>query len=134
MSSSTDRLRNLVENELGEASEEDVQARIDELDDLEAGIDDARFREQLEVLSTLAGETRFRIVRLLDAADEDLAIAELSPLVDVSYVSVSRALGELAEVGLVEGRKEGRWWYYETTERAEQLLAALEAGETAERS
>lgn len=134
MSSSTDRLRNLVESELGESSEEDVQARIDELDDLEAGIDDARFREHLEVLSTLAGDTRFRIVRLLADADGDLAICELSPLIDVSYVSVSRALGELAEVGLVEGRKEGRWQYYETTDRAEQLLAALETEEAAERS
>ena len=134
MSSSTDRLRNLVESELGESSEEDVQARIDELDELEAGIDDDRFREHLEVLSTLAGDTRFRIVRLLAAADGDLAICELSPLVDVSYVSVSRALGELAEVGLVEGRKEGRWQYYETTERAEQLLAALETGGATEQS
>lgn len=126
MSGSADRLRNLVENELGEASEKDVQARLDELDDLEAGLDDARLREHVEVLSTLAGDTRYLIVRLLAAADGDLAICELSPLVDVSYASVSRALGELADVGLVEGQKEGRWWYYETTERAERLLAALE--------
>lgn len=132
MSRSTDRLRNFVENELGEASEEDVQARLDELDDLEAGLDDARLREHEEALSTLAGGTRYRIVRLLAAADGDLAICELSPLVDVSYASVSRALGELADMGLVEGRKEGRWWYYETTERTEQLLAALEAEEAAE--
>lgn len=132
MTQSVDRIQNLVEDELGECRDEDVQARLDELDELEAGLDDEQLNDHVEVLSVVANDTRYRIVRLLAAAEGDLCICELTPLVDVSYASVSRALGEMADVGLVEGRKEGRWRYYETTDRAEGLLAAVETEEAAE--
>lgn len=129
MSQSLDRLRRLVEDELGECREEDVQARLAELDDLEAGMDDEYVSGNVGVLSALANDTRYRIAQLLAAADGDLCVCELTPLLDVSESAVSHALSELTEAGLVDYREDGNWRYYRTTDRAERLLAALAEGD-----
>ena len=39
---------------------------------------------------------------------------------------MSHALSDLTEAGLVTRRKNGTWRYYEATERATALLAALD--------
>lgn len=132
MSETTDRLRSLVTEELGECCDGDVAARLAELDDLEERAADERADDDLPVLSALAGETRYRLVRLLAAAEGELCVCELLPLMDVSDSAVSHALSELADAGLVARRREGRWRYYRTTDRAEALLAALDAGRGAE--
>jgi ArsR family transcriptional regulator len=51
---------------------------------------------------------------------------ELVPQVDVNQSTTSRALGSLYQAGLVDRRKEGRWRYYTTTERAETILTAID--------
>jgi DNA-binding transcriptional ArsR family regulator len=129
MAESLDRLRSLVEDELGECCDADVEARLDELDDLEAGTDGGQVSERVEVFSALANDTRYRIVQLLAAAESDLCVCELTPMLDVSDSAISHALSSLTDAGLVERRKEGKWRYYETTARAERLLTALEAEE-----
>jgi DNA-binding transcriptional ArsR family regulator len=126
MTRSLDRLRTLVEDELGECREEDVETRLDELDDLEAETDDERVLDHVAVLSALANDTRYRIVRLLAASESELCVCELSPLLDVSDSAISHALSELTDAKLVERRKEGKWRYYETTDLAERMLAVLE--------
>ena len=45
----------------------------------------------------------------------------------VSDSAVSHALSDLTEAGLVTRRKEGQWRYYDTTDRADGLLAALDS-------
>lgn len=103
-----------------------VDDRLAELDDLEARTT-ALVRADVPVLSALANETRYGLVRALVEAGEELCVCELRPLFDVSESAVSYALSELVEAGLVEGREDGRWRHYEATERAERLLGALDA-------
>ena len=126
MSTETDRLRRLLEDELGECRTEDLEERLDALDDLEAGTPLARASEDAAVFAALGSETRYRIVRLLAAAEDDLCLCELTPLVGVSDSAVSHALGDLIDAGLVTRRSEGRWNYYDATDRAETLLEAFD--------
>lgn len=126
MTTGTERLRNLLADERGESTDADVTRRLAELDDLLA--DDADVSGDVEIFSVLGNETRYRIVRLLAAADDELAVAEFEPLLEVGQSGISHALSTLAEVGLVERRKEGKWRYYRTTPLAERLLDVLDAG------
>jgi DNA-binding transcriptional ArsR family regulator len=127
MSKATETLRSLLEDELGECCDGDVENRLAELDDLEERALDERAQSDVAVLDALAGETRYRLVRLLAAAEDELCVCELQPLMDVSDSTVSRSLSALADAGLVARRKEGRWRYYRATERAEALLDALDS-------
>ncbi|PSP51038.1 transcriptional regulator [Halobacteriales archaeon QH_3_68_24] len=90
----------------------------------------ARLRRLLEdrlaALGTLSDDTRYRLARVLSAADGELCVCELSPLVAVSDSAVSHALSDLTEAGLVTRRKDGQWRYYDTTDRADALLEALD--------
>lgn len=126
MTESLDRLRSLVADELGECRDEDVDARLDELDGLEAQTDAGRVADRVAVFSALANDTRYRIVQLLAVAESDLCVCELTPMLDVSDSAISHALSTLTDAGLVARRKEGKWRYYEATDRAERLLGALE--------
>jgi len=125
---SEQRLQRLLEDELGECCSEDVQQRKSELTDLTEAIDDERAARDLRALSALASETRYRLTRLLAASEGERCVCELESVVDVSDSAVSHALAELTDAGLVVRRKEGKWRYYRTTERAEALLDALAAG------
>ena len=122
------RLRRLVVDEIGECRADDVEARLADLEELAAAA-----REQpesgLRALRTLGDETRHGIVRLLAAAEGELCVCELTPLLDVSDSAVSHALSDLTEAGLVTRRKEGTWRYYDATDRARALLSALDATE-----
>jgi DNA-binding transcriptional ArsR family regulator len=128
MNSGRDRLRSLLADELGECTETDVSRRLAELDDLleEAGVADVS--TDVGILSTLGNETRYRIVRLLATADDELCVCEFAPLLDRSESTVSHSLTTLADAGLVERRREGKWHYYRATPFAERLLDALDAG------
>ena len=125
MTTGATRLRRLLSEELGDCCEADVEDRIDELESLAAAVPD-RLGTDLAALSTLSDETRHAIVRYLAAADEALCVCELSPLVAVSDSAVSHALSDLTEAGLVTRRKDGQWRYYDTTDRADALLGALD--------
>lgn len=126
MSHGAERLERLIEAELGECCDGDVEDRIDTLTqyatDAPSEID-----ADLTALQTLGNETRHTIVRVLDAADQELCVCEITPVVDVSDSAISHALSDLTESGLVSRRKDGNWRYYEATERASTLLDALDA-------
>jgi DNA-binding transcriptional ArsR family regulator len=119
----TDRLRRLLGDQLEECCEGDVEARVAELRALER--ETAAPGDDLTALQALGGETRYRLTRLL-AAGGERCVCELAPLVDVSESAVSHALSSLADAGLVERRKAGRWRYYRATDRATALLDALD--------
>jgi DNA-binding transcriptional ArsR family regulator len=102
----------------------DVEARIESIEGHAASIPDDPDGD-LTALGTLSDETRHTIARLLTAADGELCVCEISPVVDVSESAISHALSDLREAGLVTRRKDGTWRYYEATERAEAILAAL---------
>jgi ArsR family transcriptional regulator len=120
-----DRLSRLVEEGDRDGCSEDPEERVEEL----RSVADEVLPEAAEdagVLSALADETRCVLVHVLRSADGELCVCELEPVVDVSESAVSHALSDLAEAGLVERRKEGKWRYYRTTDRAEAVLDALD--------
>jgi DNA-binding transcriptional ArsR family regulator len=125
METDTTRLRRLVGDETGECCEDEVANRLARLEALSEGIPDTVDRD-VEILKTLGSETRYRIVRLLAAAEEELCVCEITPVFEVSDSAVSHALSDLTDAGLLSRRKEGTWRYYGTTDRADRLLAALD--------
>ena len=124
MSTTAERLRRLLADRLGDWCDDDVEQRREELAALTDAVPETT--ADTRALSALSNDTRYRIARLLAAADGDLCVCELAPLVDVGDSALSHALSDLTDAGLVERRKDGKWRYYATTERAEALLAALD--------
>nr|WP_277555440.1 metalloregulator ArsR/SmtB family transcription factor [Halobaculum sp. YSMS11] len=124
---STNRLERLITDEVGECCAADVDDRLSDLRSLAERVELADAAEDVDALSALGSDTRYRLTRLLAAAEGDLCVCELEPLVDVSESAVSHALSTLTDAGLLTRRKEGRWRYYDTTARAEALIDALDA-------
>lgn len=124
MARSSERLKRLITEEGGECCEDDVEARIETLEGYRSASSppDA----DLAALKALGNDTRYTIVRLLLAAEGELCVCEIHPVVDVSDSAISHALSDLHDAKLVSRRKEGTWRYYEATERAAALLAALD--------
>ncbi|WP_255149349.1 ArsR/SmtB family transcription factor [Halorarius halobius] len=125
MVKATDRMERLVTEEASccGTTVEECERRLEEV-----AVDAGTRTEEADVdaLSALANDTRYGIVRLLHAAGEELCVCELDAVTDVSDSAVSHALRTLREAGLVTARKEGRWKYYRTTDRATALLVALD--------
>ena len=126
MAQATDRLRRYLDDELGECRSEDIERRLDELGTLEAALGQTQVDAELGVLSALANETRYTLVRVLVAAQEELCVCELNAVVDVTESGLSHALSQLVDAGLVDGRKDGRWKKYRATNRAVALVTVLE--------
>lgn len=126
MGQETTRLRRLIADELGDCRDSDVEQRVDALEELSAEIPE-NYSADIDAFKTLGNDTRYRLVRFLDAADGELCVCELTPLLDVSESAISHALSDLADAGLVTRRKEGTWRYYDSTDRAERLVSALDA-------
>jgi DNA-binding transcriptional ArsR family regulator len=124
MTDAHERLQRLLEEDRGG----DVRAadRLAELERLAEAATGPDVESDLAALTALANDTRYRIVSLLAAEDDELCVCEFAPLLDVSESAVSHALRKLVEAGLVGRRKDGRWRFYWTTERAEALLRALD--------
>jgi DNA-binding transcriptional ArsR family regulator len=126
MSTATRRLSRYLEDELEECRPEDVERRLEELDALETVLSSARIEQDLEMLTALANGTRYRLVRLLVAADGELCVCELNATVDASESAISHALSELTEAGLVTRRKDGRWRKYRASNTAVSLVTLLD--------
>ena len=132
MSSQTERLERLITEESGGCCEADIEERLDSLRSYQSEMP-ADPDADLTALKTLGNDTRYNIVRLLTAANRELCVCEINPIVDVSDSAISHALSDLYDAGLVTRRKDGTWRYYETTERAEALLTALDETREADR-
>jgi DNA-binding transcriptional ArsR family regulator len=121
----TTRLRRYITDESGNCCETDIEARLEDLNSLVGSIPE-EYANDLTALKTLGNETRYRIIRLLAAADDELCVCEITPLFEVSESAVSHALSDLTDSGLLSRRKEGKWRHYRTTARAERLVEALD--------
>ncbi len=62
------------------------------------------------VFKTLADSTRVRLLALLER--EELAVQELTQVLDMAQSSVSRHLAILRDAGLLRDRRDGTWVYY----------------------
>jgi len=110
---------------------EKLEQRVDELESLDEDVS-ATLETDIELLSALANDTRYKIVRLLHAANSELCVCEFSPLLDVSDSAISHALSQLTDAGLITRYKEGKWRKYETTQRASALLVAIDGSRSLE--
>jgi len=120
-------LQRYVADECGSCTDEDLADRLAELEELNESVGGSDLATDIELLSALGNETRYKIVRMLHAADdEELCVCELSPLLDVSDSAISHALSQLTDAGLVTRRKEGKWRMYRATPRANAVLVALD--------
>lgn len=124
--SSTDRLERYLEDDRGGCTDADVSERLAELEEIDAAAGESFLETDVEVLSALANETRYRIIRILHAAGEELCVCEFAPLLEVSDSAISHALSKLTDAGLLTRRKDGKWRKYRTTARANALLVALD--------
>jgi len=88
--------------------------------------------EDADVLSAMSNETRCVLLHVLRQSEQELCVCELSPVVDVSESAVSHALSDLIDAGLVDRRKQGKWRYYSLTDRAEEVLDALDENRAAQ--
>jgi len=80
----------------------------------------------VETLAALGNDTRYEALRLIATVDDEVCVCEIEPELGVSQGAVSQALSCLFSSGLVDRRKEGRWRYYATTQRADRLPRVLD--------
>jgi len=125
MTQKPERLERLITEQLGECCEGDIDARLDSLETLASDVPDDTSGD-VRVLKALGNETRYRIVRLLQAAEDELCVCEITPVVDVSDSAISHALSDLNDAGLVSRRKEGTWRYYQLAPGITDLLRAID--------
>jgi DNA-binding transcriptional ArsR family regulator len=125
MANQSARLEHLITTQIGECCEGDVEIRLQRLQEYRSDVP-ASSDSDRSALKTLGDETRYTVVRLLAAADRELCVCEIGPVVDVSDSAISHALSDLQDAGLVKRRKEGTWRYYDATDRAQALLSALD--------
>lgn len=120
-----DRLKRYLEDELGGCEIEDLDRRVEQLAALDDTVADT-VTNDVDVLSALANDTRYKIVRLIDASGSELCVCEFASLLEVSDSAISHALSQLVDAGLLTRRKDGKWRKYQTTRRATALLIALD--------
>lgn len=124
--SASDRLQRYLSDERGSCTSDALQERLEELEELDASIGGPDLEADVDLLSALSNETRYKIVRILHTAGEELCVCEFAPLLDVSDSAISHALSQLTEAGLLTRQKDGKWRKYKTTNRATAILIALD--------
>ena len=124
--SASDRLQRYLSDERGSCTNDALQERLKELEELDAAVGGPDLESDVDLLSALSNETRYKIVRILHTADEELCVCEFAPLLEVSDGAISHALSQLTEAGLLTRRKDGKWRKYRSTNRATAILIALD--------
>ena len=79
--------------------------------------------ECVQILKTLADETRFNLIKLL--LTHDLCVGALAKHLRISEPAVSQHLKYLRESGLVKGEKRGYWTHYNVEKDKLHELAEL---------
>ena len=79
--------------------------------------------ECVQILKTLADETRFNLIKLL--LTHDLCVGALAKHLRISEPAVSQHLKYLRESGLVKGEKRGYWTHYTVEKDKLHELAEL---------
>lgn len=71
-------------------------------------------RQFLRITKALADETRLRIILGLQAGE--LCVCQITELLQLAPSTISRHLYLLAQAGLIEKRKTGKWVFYRLAE------------------
>jgi ArsR family transcriptional regulator len=126
MSQTNNRLRRYLADELGDCRDEDLEQRMGELEALFGETNQQPIDADINAMAALANDTRYTIMRVLAASQEEMCVCEFNVFLDVSDSAVSHALSELTDAGLLTRRKDGKWRKYRATSRAIALIAALD--------
>lgn len=126
MASATVRIKRYLESEIGGSHSSEFEDRLDELETLEALLESDRIKQEVRLFNALANETRFKLIRLLVAAEDELCVCELNAMIDATESAISHGLSRLHEDGLVTRRKDGRWRKYRATNAAVAVVSLLE--------
>ncbi|WP_253738994.1 ArsR/SmtB family transcription factor [Halohasta salina] len=130
--SASNRLQRYLTDERGSCTNDALQERLEELEELDAAVGGPDLESDVDLLSAMANETRYKIVRIIHTAGEELCVCEFAPLLDVSDSAISHALSQLTDAGLLTRRKDGKWRKYNTTNRATAMLVALDGSRSVE--
>jgi ArsR family transcriptional regulator len=77
------------------------------------------------LFKALADRHRVRILNLLASADDAVCVCKLEPALDLSQPTVSYHLKLLAEAGLLERERRGRFAYYRIADGALDRVGEL---------
>lgn len=126
MVTATTRLHRYIASEVGNCQSDGVNDYLETLDTIDELLSTEHVTRDLDVLSAMANGTRYKLLRLLVAADRELCVCDLKAMVDGTDSAISHALSRLREAGLVDRRKDGRWRKYRATNRAVALVTVLD--------
>ena len=82
-------------------------------------------KKYTEKFKALSDKTRLRIFYLLQKANSELCVCELTDALEIPQYNVSRHLNILKNAGLVKERKEGRWVYFRCIKEEDSFTEAL---------
>ncbi len=81
----------------------------------------------LDISKALGDETRLRL--LLACRGREVCVCQLQALVSMAMSTVSQHLSQLRRAGLLIGRKQGRWMYYQMPQvESKDLGPSVRAG------
>ena len=80
-------------------------------------------KKTIEIFKALADKTRLRILKLL--LRKELCVCELVEILQLPQYHISRHLGTLKRVRLVNDRREGTWMYYSVAPSDNEAIREL---------
>jgi DNA-binding transcriptional ArsR family regulator len=93
---------------------------------IETGLDSVARTRLVDVLDAIGDPVRLRIMDMIVTAGE-VPCSKLDSELGIAKSTVSYHMKMLHTVGLVHTRREGRWYCYQPTELATELIPALQA-------
>lgn len=77
-------------------------------------------KEALSMLKALSNDKRLKIVELMTR--QDMTISRLQDYFPVSQPTISYDMKNLAQAGIVDAKKEGKWTYYSLNKKKIRAL------------
>ena len=77
----------------------------------------------LTIMKALSDENRIRALMMLKGGE--LCVCQIIEMLGLAPSSVSKHISILRQAGLVETRKEGRWVYYQRTDREAKTVREI---------
>ncbi|OGG04193.1 hypothetical protein A2Z33_03500 [Candidatus Gottesmanbacteria bacterium RBG_16_52_11] len=87
----------------------------------------AREKDFLAVIRNLCDQTKFKISMILSRVEE-MSVADLSHVLDVPQTTVSHALSDLKNAGVVDSCRCGKFVCYSLSDKGEKMLRLRDAG------
>ncbi|MFN3135901.1 MAG: ArsR/SmtB family transcription factor [Candidatus Kryptonium sp.] len=82
-------------------------------------------RKYIEILKAISDEKKLRILRTLIKSKTGMCVCELMDALGEQPYNISRNLKILQLLGLVEGRREGKWVVYSAVQSQDEFLKCI---------